>query len=225
MKLAVTATGVLLSLACAGLAQAAPPTWLSVGQQDRHPTGTFTMPGANYGTIAVADKPDRATDGDFLQENIKDFDILTADEIQTGQWLSEDQLDPGTYYILLRASTDACPDDPNCTNGYSNVLSLTVPKPRERFSGRLKNYRYLSIVTLTLKVTPLGEHLPYRVCWRLTSKHRKCARGTVGGYSWNSSASDSLDVRTRGMAKRTTFTWYVQGHKVATRRGRIVTVR
>ena len=225
MKLAATVGVVLTSLTCAGLAQGAPPTLLSVGQQDRHPTAIFTMPGANYGTIAVADKPDRASDGNFLQENIKQFDILTADEIQTGQWLSEDQLDPGTYYVLLRASTDACPDDPNCTNGYSNVLPLTVPKPRERFSGHVKNYRYLSIVTLTLRVTPLGEHLLYRVCWRLTNKHRKCARGTVDGYSWNSSASDSIDVRKRGMPKRTTFAWYVHGRKVATRRGRIVTVR
>jgi hypothetical protein len=225
MKRAATAIGVLLSLAGATQAQAVSPALLSVGQRDRHATASFTMPGANYGTISVADKPDRATDGSFLQENIKDFEILSADEIQTGRWLSENQLDPGTYYVLLRASTDACPDDPNCTNGYSNVLTLTVPRPAERFSGHVKNYRYLSIVTVTLKITPLGEHVPYRVCWRLASKHQKCARGTVDGYSWNSSASDSLDVRKRGMSKLTTFVWYVAGRKVAVRRGHIVTAR
>jgi len=225
MKLVATAAVVLASLAGAGLARAMPPTLVRVAQQDRHPTATFSMPGANYGTMAVSNKPDRATDGSFLEENLEDFDILTADEIQNGSWLSENQLDPGIYYTLLRASTDTCLDDPSCTNGYSNMLTLTVPKPRERFRGSVRNYRYLSTVTLTLKVTPLGEHLPYRVCWRLTSKRRKCARGRVNGYSWNSSATDRLDVRKRRMPKRATFTWYVSGRKVAHRRGRIVTVR
>jgi hypothetical protein len=105
------------------------------------------------------------------------------------------------------------------------VLTLTVPKPRERFSGSVKNYRSLSFVTLELKVTPLGEHLPYRVCWRLTRQRQKCVKGTVDGFSWNSSASDSLDVRKRGMPKSTTFAWYVSGHKVASRRSRIIAAR
>jgi hypothetical protein len=75
-----------------------PPTLTSVSQQNRHPSATVSMPGADDATIYFASKPDRATDGGFLQENIKATDFFTADEIQRGSWLYEDQLDPGTYY-------------------------------------------------------------------------------------------------------------------------------
>lgn len=44
----------------------------------------FSAPGADSATIYLATEPDRATDGGFLQENIKDLDFLTTDEIQGG---------------------------------------------------------------------------------------------------------------------------------------------
>jgi hypothetical protein len=50
---------------------------------------------------------------------------------------------------------------------------------------------------------------------------RKCVVGTVDGYSWNSAATDTIEVRKRGMRKLTTFTWYVDGRKVASQRVRI----
>jgi hypothetical protein len=105
------------------------------------------------------------------------------------------------------------------------MLSLTVPKPSEKFAGRVRVYRYLSTVDVALTVSPLGEHLPYRVCWNRTRRPRRCIRGTVDGYSWNDSASDSLEVRTRGMRRRTTFVWYVDGRRVASKRVRISTPR
>ena len=64
-------------------------------------------------------------------------------------------------------------------------------------------------------VKPLGESLPYTVCWRLMNKKRRCVTAKVGGYSWNDSASGDVTVGLRGMAKRTTFVWYVHGSKVA----------
>ncbi len=37
------------------------------------------------------------------------------------------------------------------------------------------------------------------------------ARIVVDGHDWNSSASDSVTANTRGLARRTKFTWYAYG--------------
>lgn len=217
-KLAVTIAAALAALAFPGLALAAPPALLSVGQQNRHPTATFSARGADFATIYLANRPDRGTDGRFLQENVKEVDFLTSDEIQRGVWLDSSQVDPGTYYVILEATEFCYPPDPACIEGFSSVLTLQVPKPRSSYHGKVGPvYRFLRVVYLDLTVRPLGERLPYRVCWRLRSKARRCLSGVVTGYSWNSAASDSLRVRMRGMAKRTTFTWYVKGRAVATK--------
>jgi hypothetical protein len=163
----------------------------------------------------LASRPDRGTDGHFLQENLKEIDLLTSDEIQRGVWLDSDQVDPGTYYVMLEA-THFCYPDPDCTQGFSSVLTLQVPKPRSSYRGRVGPvYRFLRVVYVDLTVRPLGERLPYRVCWPLRTRRLRCASGVVTGYSWNSSASDSLRISMRGMARRTTFTWYVKGRRVA----------
>lgn len=107
---------------------AVPPLLLSVDQKDRHPTATFSAPGADDVTIYLATRADRATDGRFFDENIEDLDILTADEIGSGYWLSESQLDPGTYYVNLRATDWDCLGEADCLEGYSEVLTLTIPK-------------------------------------------------------------------------------------------------
>ena len=70
------------------------------------------------------------------------------------------------------------------------------------------------MVYLTLRVTPLGESLPYKVCLQLTNR-RRCVSGRVAGYSWNSSAESQVSVRLGGMKTRTKFIWYVRGHAVA----------
>jgi hypothetical protein len=209
------------SLVLAGAAVAATPALLSVGQQSRHPTATFSMPGADFASIYFATSPDRATDGSFLDENVQHLDLLTTDEIQGGRWLDSAQLDPGRYYVMLRATDDDCFGDPACMEGLSNMLTLAVPKPVPSYRGSVRAYRYLSTVDLRFRVAPLGERLRYRVCWTLTDKRRRCVRSTVDGYSWNSAATDQLEVRKRGMPRRTSFAWYVDGRKVASKRVRI----
>jgi hypothetical protein len=206
-----------LALALPGAAAAQPPTLLGVSQQSRHPTATYSIPGAELATIYFATKPDRASDGSFLQENITDVDLLTDAEIQSGSWTYESQLNPGTYYALLNAIDFDCIGQPTCIAGYSNMLTLNVPKPPETYRGSVSVLHYSHVGYLTLRVKPLGESLPYKVCWRLKSGKRRCVAGKVDGYSWNSPAEDSRSVRLRGMRNRTTFTWYVQGRKVATR--------
>jgi hypothetical protein len=104
------------------------------------------------------------------------------------------------------------------------VLTLRIPRPAQRFTASVKVLRYARIVRLALAVTPLGERLPYRVCWTLHgTSHRRCVRGTVSGYSWNRAAKDVRRVSVRGMRKLTTFTWYVRARRVAVNRARIRT--
>lgn len=206
-----------LALALPGAASANPPQLLTIDQVGRHPIAQFSITGADDATIYIATKPDRASDGSFLQENITDLDPLTTDEIQRGVWTYESQLDPGTYYVLLYAVDFDCIGQPTCLNGYSNVLTLHIPKPPQAYRGGVSVLHYVHLAYLTLRVKPLGEQLPYKVCWRLKNKRRRCVGGTVEGYSWNQPASDDVTVGLRGMAKRTTFVWYVRGRKVAAR--------
>jgi hypothetical protein len=150
-------------------AGAATPTLSSVDDRNRHPTATFSAPGADDATIYFATKPDRATDGHFLEENVKHLALLTANEVQAGRWLDSAQLDPGRYYVLLRASDYDCSADPNCTSGFSDVLTLAIPKPAPRYRGSVHAFKYLSTVRLVFRVAPLGARARYRVCWRLVT--------------------------------------------------------
>src|SRR5262249_8696275 len=153
-----------------GAAAAAPPQLLTIDQVGRHPVAQFSIPGADSATIYIATKPDRASDGSFLQENITDLDFLTDAEIQSGSWTYESQLDPGTYYLLLNATDFDCIGQPTCLNGYSNVLTMQIPKPPQAYRGGASVLHYVHLATLTLRVKPLGEQLPYKVCWRLKNK-------------------------------------------------------
>jgi hypothetical protein len=217
----VSFAAMAVCLVFAPAAAALAPTLLSVREEQRHPVATFSAPGADDATIYLSTKPDRATDGRFLEENIADLDFLTADEIQAGRWLYESQLDPGLYYAMLRASDDDCAGEPGCTEGFSNVVTLQIPKPARHYSARVHAYRYLSSVDLTLRIAPLGERVPYRVCWKLVTGRQRCVHGTVQGNSWNDPAEDQVSVRKRGMPKITRFAWYVGKRKVASRRARI----
>jgi len=224
---AVAASACVLGLA--GSASAAPPALTAVGERARHPTATFQAPRAGTAVVYLASKPDRATDGSFLSENVRDADVLTTDEIQAGSWLGETQVDPGTYYVMLHASADfdACwivaegRLDPACADGYSNVLTLVVKKPTVRYAARVAVYRYSREASLTLTARPLGEKIPYRACWRTRSGKRRCVRGTLVGYSWGSPAEDTVTVGTRGLRAVTVFSWYVGGKRVAARRVRV----
>jgi hypothetical protein len=215
---AVLAGVILLALVATGSAHAAQPLLQSVGEESRHPTAQFgPLAGVDFGAVYLAKSPDRASDGSFLTENQVVVDILTDEEIQSGLWVHENQVDPGTYYALLQALDFECSENPSCIDGFSNLLTVTIPKPAQQYSGRVAVYRFLRVVTLRLRIKPLGENQRYRVCWRLRNGRRRCLRGTVNGYSWGSDASDSVDAKIRGMARRTKFSWYVGSRRVATR--------
>jgi hypothetical protein len=224
-----TLVAVLAGLVWTAAALAVPPTLRAVGDRDRHAVAVFSAPRADFVTIYLASKPDRATDGSFLQENVKALDSLTDSEIQSGQWSDESQIDPGTYWVMLRASPDfdSCyllesgTYDPACADGFSNTLTLVVPKPSVRYAGRATVYRYLGQASLRLIATPLGERRPYRLCYRLKSGRTRCLNGALAGYDWNSPAEDTLTVSTRNLPRIADFSWYVGGNRIATRRVRI----
>jgi len=214
----LSAAAALGALAVAGQAGAASsPSLLRVSQTNRHASAQFAMPGADSATIYFATKPDRATDGSFLEENVEHMGFLTSSEIQSGSWFDESRIDPGRYYVMIEADDWDCFDQAGCLNGYSSVLTLDVPKPAPTYRATTDVLHYVHVTYLTLRVKPLGERLPYKVCWRLKNKKRRCVKGAVSGYSWDSSAESMLDVSLRGMGRRTTFTWYVNGSRVATK--------
>src|SRR6266508_2285727 len=141
-KASIVSVALAASLAMTSAAKAVPPTLSSISHQDRHPVATFSAPRADFATIYLASKPDRATDGSFLEENVKALDILTDSEIQSGQWSDESQIDPGSYWVMLRAFPDfdscylfeSARYDPSCADGFSNVLTLVIPKPPVRYA-------------------------------------------------------------------------------------------
>jgi hypothetical protein len=226
---AVAAAGVLLTLALPGSAAAITPTLWSVSQHDRHPVATFSAPRADLVTVWLSSSPDRATDGNFLQENIAKVDILTDSEMQSGRWLAESRVDPGTYWVMLEADADftSCwifeleDLDPACAEGYSNVMTLTVPKPAIRYAATVTAFRYIKRAVLQITAAPLGENVPYRVCYRTKAWRSVCVRGTLEGFSWDSSTQDLLTVNTRNLPTVTTFSWYVGATRVAIRRARL----
>jgi len=230
MRYAVAFLAVAASLVFVSSASAQPPVLSSVTvSTDRHPSAQFSAPKASDATVYFASKPDRGTDGGFYSENIVASDFLTADEIQAGSWTYSDQLDPGTYYVMLNADPDfdLCYDsntgnyDPSCADGYSNVVTLTVPTPQIRYTAGVTVYRYSKEADLRLKATPLGVNQHYRVCYLTRAKKRRCVSGTLDGYSWDSPGSDEMFVSTRKLSARTTFTWYVGSRAVAKKRVKV----
>lgn len=197
--------------------------------QDRRPAATFSTVKADAATIYVATAPDRATNGRFFDENVRTLAFLTSSEIQNGHWTSSSRIDPGRYWVLLNASADfnLCyildpgTFDPACSDGYSEVLPLVVPKPTIRFTTASTVYPFLGQVDLKLTAKPLGERLPYRLCYRTVKMVRRCLNGVIRGFSWDFPEDHSLSIRTRNLARFTTFTWYVGGVKVASRRVRV----
>jgi hypothetical protein len=178
--------------------------------------------------IYLASKPDRATDGSFLQENIEHLDIFTDSEIQSGRWVDENRIAPGTYWVMLRASPDfdSCyisggGFDPACAQGFSDLVTLVVPKPAVRYRASVTAFRFSGTASLQLVATPLGEDVPYRVCYRLKTKKTRCVTGKLEGFSWEASTIDTLTVTTRSLPTFTTFVWYVEGKKVASKRVRV----
>jgi hypothetical protein len=203
-----------------------------VGQQNRHATMTFSAPRADSVAIDLARSPDRASDGHFLSENIVRSAFLTDDEVQAGRWVDESQLNPGKYFVLLEGSAESScvsyppPDfdrvlDPACADGFSDVATLDVPTPTQRFKTRVEQLRFIRIIYLHLSVTPLGQDLPYKVCWQRKTKRRVCVSSTVPGYDWNSSAEDMVRISSKTLRRLTKFTWFVSGRAVAAKTVRV----
>jgi hypothetical protein len=224
---AVFCLALLSGVVAATPALAVSPTIASVGQQDRHPTVTLAAPRADSVVVYIASKPDRATDGSFLQENVVDLDYLTDSEIQSGRWLDSSQIDPGSYFVMLQATRDfaSCDSydanfnpviDPSCADGFSTVVPLTVPRPKTKYTVKTYLLRNIGLVYLTFTGKPLGLKVPYQVCWKQPAGkknmlRKRCVKGTLNGYSWSADASDTLSINTKGMARRTKFTWYTRG--------------
>lgn len=224
---AVFCLALLSSVVTATPALAVSPAIAAVGQQDRHPTVTLAAPRADSVIVYIASKPDRATDGSFLQENVVDIDYLTDSEIQSGLWLDSSQIDPGSYFVMLQATRDftSCDSydanvnqviDPSCADGFSTVVPLTVPTPKTKYTVKTDLLKNIGIVYLTLTAKPLGVKVPYQVCWKQRTGKKKtltkrCVKATLSGYSWSADASDPLSINTEGMARRTKFTWYTRG--------------
>lgn len=202
---------------------AQPPTLFSVDAgADLHPAAAFNAAAASSAEIRFASSPDRASDGSFRSENIVDYDSFTDGELRGGSWSYEYILPPGHYWVMITATDYGdcarAPTGPECGEGASNVLELEVPRPDLGYATSSRLYYYLGEIDLKLTVDPLGEDLPYRLCWRRKSGARRCTRSTVEGRSWTSSASDTVEVSLRGLASRTTFVWYVDGEEVDRRR-------
>jgi hypothetical protein len=140
--------------------------------------------------------------------------------------VSESQVDPGTYWVMLRVfpDFDACyivdtgTFDPACADGFSNVQTLVVPVPTTRYAAGVTVFRFIRQASLRLIGKPLGERRPYRVCYRLATGRTRCLVGTLKGFDWNSRATDTLTVTTRGLPQFTTFSWFVGGKRVAVKR-------
>lgn len=217
----------LSSVVTATPALAVPPTITAVAQQHRHPSVTFAAPRADDVIVYIASKPDRATDGSFLQENVVDVGLLTDSEIQSGYWLDSSQIDPGSYFVMLKATRDftSCDSydanfneviDPSCADGFSTVVPLTVPRPKTKYTVKTMLLKNIRIAYLTLTAKPLGVKVPYRLCWkRPTGKkktlRKRCVKATLSGYSWSNDASDLRRISTKGLTRRTKFTWYTRG--------------
>jgi hypothetical protein len=224
---AVFSLALLSGVVTAKPALAVSPAIAAVGQQERHPTVTLAAPRAESVTVYIASKPDRASDGSFLQENVVELSFLTDSEIQSGLWLDSSQVDPGSYFVMLRATRDftSCDSydanvnlviDPSCADGFSGIVPLTVPTPKTKYTVKTRLFKNLGIVDLTLTAKPLGVKLPYQVCWKQpTGKkqtlRKRCLKATLNGYSWSADSSDQVSISTKRMARRTTFTWYTRG--------------
>lgn len=178
-------------------------------------------------TVYIASQPDRATDGSFLQENVVATDFLTSAEVQSGFWTDSSQVNPGVYYVMLRASrsyercvtynetTSQRFEDPLCADGYSNIVPLNIPEPETSYRVKADVLQFIREVSLVITADPIGVRVPYAVCWRQPTGARRtlkkrCLNGAITGYSWNEPASDSLSVSTKGMTRRTKFTWYTR---------------
>jgi hypothetical protein len=131
MKPLVALISALGALCAAPLGEAAPPSLVSVGQTDRHPTATWTLgPGVQARLVEVATATTQATDGHFFTENTV---VRSNVDPTLTNWVYRSQLEPGTYYVHVAGF------DPNCDGcprrEWSNILSFTIPGATQPATG------------------------------------------------------------------------------------------
>jgi hypothetical protein len=96
-------------------------------------------------------------------------------------------------------------------------VPLTTPTPKTKYTVKTLLLKNIRIVYLMLTGKPLGgERCPTRSAGssRRARRRRFTKRGvraTLSGYSWSADASDLRRISTKGMARRTKFTWYTRG--------------
>jgi hypothetical protein len=95
-------------------------------------------------------------------------------------------------------------------------VPLTIPTPKTTYTVKTLLLKNIGIVYLTLTAKPLGVKVPYQVCWKQPTGKKKtltkrCVKATLSGYSWSADASDLRRISTKGLARRTKFTWYTRG--------------
>ncbi len=214
---------ILAALVLVTPAAAVAPLLGAVTPTDGYAGATFTAPRSTYITFYVASKPDRATDGQFLEGNVVLNEILTNDEAASGVWRSETKLPDGSYWVMMEAQPDQdcfIEDhyDEACANGYSNVVAFKVaPPPSPRYTGTVKPSKAGGPALATLRATGLTVRTPYKLCFTSVGKKR-CLAGVLTAAQPSSS---TLRVPSKGLATTTTFTWVVAGKTVATKRAKV----
>ena len=228
-RAALIALLVVAAVIFASPAVAAPPVLTAVGQTNRHPTATWTLPaGVKSRLVEIATDPASRPDGYFSGESVK-----ATDGLEDGQtnWVYKAQLEPGTYYVHIGGFDEGCylrrgmcpiPE-------FSQVMTLEIPSPRYQASTRTihphalrlpGNWTYLGD-TLKLRFrnanAATDDSQTYTLC-NTTARGRACRSRKLVARSW-----DTFRLRiTRAVARRSrqyiAFTWWVEGRVVARRR-------
>jgi hypothetical protein len=81
-------------------------TWRLISWHNRSADGTISHPLSEDAVGFIVYTADGYMAG-FLSENVKETDFFTDSEIQSGSSVYENQVVPGTYYVMPRASAAA----------------------------------------------------------------------------------------------------------------------
>jgi hypothetical protein len=126
------------ALAFATPTVAAPPVLTSVSDAGRHPAATWALPpGVKSQEVEVAVSPATSTDGYFLFENVRAFDVL--EDAQTN-WVYNVRLDPGTYYVHVAGLDEPCFYVGLCpVQEFSQTMTLTITTPPGASFSRVRS--------------------------------------------------------------------------------------
>jgi hypothetical protein len=126
LRLVILATIAFGALYATPEALAKPPTLLTVGHVNGHPTATWSLPpGVEAKVAEVATSPLTSSDGYFFSENVVSFDTLQPTQTS---WTYGFQEAPGTYYVHIAGIDDPCFMAGLCpVREFSQVMTLVIP--------------------------------------------------------------------------------------------------